>query len=319
MARHLLRSERQRTRRRLSLQESTTTSCRRRIGWQAKPERQIGKSSADGLGAWSALSAACSGLATVLAASHHCRFAPSGRALAPERGDTASRRRPRRPCASAGPCRETVRGESMLCTTAVLSASKISNSPSLVFGAVDREIVEADSFDHGGQRALMAHAKCLIERAHEVFLFEALAFAKSHAGVEVPDVPAIGDRHMAGIGPAVDDDDAVFAKQAVLAGSNRQSARRRIPAPVAPVRYRPIAARSSILASPTPACEPSGRTMIGNRSSAATSASAAFDCGQLRQLRPRRRIPSPGYQALQFRQAGDAACRGRDCRRGAAD
>src|ERR1700733_11500318 len=64
----------------------------------------------------------------------------------------------------------------------------------------------------------MASDERLIEAAHKVFLLEALAFAESHAGVEVPDIPAIGDRHMAGIGPAVDDDDAVFAKQAVIVG-----------------------------------------------------------------------------------------------------
>ena len=49
-------------------------------------------------------------------------------------------------------------------------------------------------------------------------LFEALAVAEGHAGVEIPDVPAIGDRHVAGIGPAVDEDDAVFAKQTVGTG-----------------------------------------------------------------------------------------------------
>src|SRR3984885_10742981 len=64
----------------------------------------------------------------------------------------------------------------------------------------------------------MASDERLIEAAHKVFLLEALAFAESHAGVEVPDIPAIGDRHMAGIGPAIDDDDAVFAKQAVVVG-----------------------------------------------------------------------------------------------------
>src|ERR1700691_5839211 len=64
----------------------------------------------------------------------------------------------------------------------------------------------------------MARGERPIERAHEAFLFSALAFAEGYAGIEVPDVPAIGDRHMAGIGPAVDHDDAVFAKQAVIAG-----------------------------------------------------------------------------------------------------
>src|SRR6185312_7088644 len=81
-----------------------------------------------------------------------------------------------------------------------------------------RKIVETDAFDHGGERMPMASGESLVEGAHEVFLLKALAFAESHAGVEVPDVPAIGDRHMAGIGPPVDDDDAVFAKQAVATG-----------------------------------------------------------------------------------------------------
>ena len=39
-------------------------------------------------------------------------------------------------------------GKSMLCTTAVLSASKISSSPFLVLGAIDDEIIEADALGH---------------------------------------------------------------------------------------------------------------------------------------------------------------------------
>ena len=50
------------------------------------------------------------------------------------------------------------------------------------------------------------------------FFFAALAFAERHAGVEVPDIPAVGDRHMAGIGPAIDENNAIFAEQTVVPG-----------------------------------------------------------------------------------------------------
>src|ERR1700680_2842392 len=45
-----------------------------------------------------------------------------------------------------------------------------------------------------------------------------LAFAECHICVEVPDIPTIGDRHVASIGPAIDHDDAIFAEQAIIAG-----------------------------------------------------------------------------------------------------
>ena len=78
-------------------------------------------------------------------------------------------------------CSGNSSGRSISCTMAVLSASKISNSPRLVFGAVDREIVEADHDRHRGQRAVVvARRKAVIEAAHEVGFFETLALAEGH-------------------------------------------------------------------------------------------------------------------------------------------
>src|SRR5476649_712155 len=57
-----------------------------------------------------------------------------------------------------------------------------------------------------------------VEGAHESFFFETLGRAVHHPGVEIPDIPAIGDRHVACVRPAVDEDNAILAKQAVIVG-----------------------------------------------------------------------------------------------------
>src|SRR5260221_8675257 len=57
-----------------------------------------------------------------------------------------------------------------------------------------------------------------IEGMHEGLFFETLGCTVGHSRVEVPDIPAIGDRHVARVRPAVDENDAVLAKQAVIAG-----------------------------------------------------------------------------------------------------
>src|SRR5258708_22786121 len=88
----------------------------------------------------------------------------------------------------------------------------------LAFRAVDREIIEAYSIDDGVQGVSMANCEATIEGAHEVFFFAALAFAESHICVEIPDVPPIGYRHVATIWPAIDDDDTILAKQAIIVG-----------------------------------------------------------------------------------------------------
>ena len=115
----------------------------------------------------------------------------------------------------------------------------------------------------------------------KVCFFETLARAVRHSGVEIPDVPAIGDRHVAGVRPAIDEDDAVLAKQAIVGSHNRQSARRRIPAPAG----RRDSARSRrdrrVFARPTPACDPRGRTMTGNARSAAMSRQRDRRCATL--------------------------------------
>src|SRR4051812_37372863 len=88
----------------------------------------------------------------------------------------------------------------------------------LVFRTIDREIVEAYSFDHLRQRSPVARHEQFIEPAHEDRLFAALAFAEHHARVEIPDVPLLSDRHVTGIWPAIDHNNSIFAKQAVAAG-----------------------------------------------------------------------------------------------------
>ncbi len=82
---------------------------------------------------------------------------------------------------------------------------------------VHGEIIEADAFRHAGKRRLMPAAEADVERAHEGLFLQALGRAVRHSGVEIPDVPAVGDRHVAGVRLAVDEDDPVFAEQAVLA------------------------------------------------------------------------------------------------------
>src|SRR5581483_12275762 len=57
-----------------------------------------------------------------------------------------------------------------------------------------------------------------VEGAHERLFFETLGRIAGHSGVEVPDVPSCGDRHVTRIGPAVDEDEAILAKLSVGAG-----------------------------------------------------------------------------------------------------
>jgi hypothetical protein len=88
----------------------------------------------------------------------------------------------------------------------------------LVFRAVDREIVETDPIGHAGQRRLMAAREADVEGAHERLFLETLGCTVGHPRIEIPDIPTIGDRHMACVGPAIDENNAVLAKQAVLVG-----------------------------------------------------------------------------------------------------
>ena len=55
----------------------------------------------------------------------------------------------------------------------------------------------------------------MIEVAHEAFFFKPLLHVERHAGVEIPNVPAVRDRHVASIGFAGDEHDPVFAEQAI--------------------------------------------------------------------------------------------------------
>src|SRR5258708_217947 len=61
----------------------------------------------------------------------------------------------------------------------------------------------------------MAAAEADVESVHEGFFLEALGGTVGHAGVEIPDIPAIGDRHIAFESPAFDEHETVIAKQAV--------------------------------------------------------------------------------------------------------
>src|ERR1700753_3209799 len=84
------------------------------------------------------------------------------------------------------------------------------------FGAVHDEIVETDPLRDAGQRRCMAARESRIKSAEEGFFLKALGRALRHAGVEIPDVPAIGDRHVTGVGPAIDEYEPVLAKQAIV-------------------------------------------------------------------------------------------------------
>ncbi len=61
----------------------------------------------------------------------------------------------------------------------------------------------------------MARREGMIEVAHEGRLFRTLLFAERHVGVEIPDVPAVGDRHVAGVSFAVDHRETIFAVEPV--------------------------------------------------------------------------------------------------------
>lgn len=87
----------------------------------------------------------------------------------------------------------------------------------LVLGAIDDEIIEADAPAHLCERRAMACCKGLVEVKHEDGFLRPLLLAERHIGVEIPDVPAVGDRHVAGIGPAVDHRETIFAIETVRA------------------------------------------------------------------------------------------------------
>ena len=64
----------------------------------------------------------------------------------------------------------------------------------------------------------MATGEADVERAHKGFFFETLARAGRHSRVEIPDIPASGDGHVACVSLAIDENNSALAKQAVVAG-----------------------------------------------------------------------------------------------------
>src|SRR5215210_9193510 len=63
----------------------------------------------------------------------------------------------------------------------------------------------------------MAPRKADLEGVHEGLFFETLGRTVRHSGVQVPDIPAGGDRHVASVRTAFDEYEPVLAKQPVLA------------------------------------------------------------------------------------------------------
>jgi hypothetical protein len=82
-------------------------------------------------------------------------------------------------------------------------------------GTIDAEIVEPDALGDGGKRRPVTPREIEVETRHEAFLLGALGGALLHVGVEVIDHPLVGDGEVAGIGPPVDEHDAVFAEEPV--------------------------------------------------------------------------------------------------------
>jgi hypothetical protein len=117
---------------------------------------------------------------------------------------------PRRSRAFAAPCRETARANPY-CARPRYYRPRI---PAI--RAVEREIIETYAIDQRSECALVTNRKAAVEVAHEVRFLAALAFAERHAGVEIPDVPAVGDCHVAGVSATIDEDDPVFAIEAVV-------------------------------------------------------------------------------------------------------
>src|SRR5262249_21526666 len=74
-----------------------------------------------------------------------------------------------------------------------------------------------DSTGHLSQWAAMGTRESDVECAHEPLFLETLGRASRHPCIEIPDVPAIGDRHVTCVRSPLDENDAVFAKQSVCA------------------------------------------------------------------------------------------------------
>ena len=159
----------------------------------------------------------------------------------------------------------------------------------LVLGAIDDEIIEADAPAHLVERDLVARARTRWSKSSmKTASSSPLLLAERHVGVEIPDVPAIGDRHVAGVGLAVDHGETIFAIEPVGARIVDEARDEEILL-LRARRDRPRAPRaSSSFASPTPACVPRGRAIIGKRSSPAMSSQAIRPCDEIRQLRARR-------------------------------
>src|SRR5581483_10548521 len=87
-----------------------------------------------------------------------------------------------------------------------------------VLRTVDREIIKTYPLGKRGKRGSVAKREIMVEVAHEPFFFEPLAGIECHARVEIPNVPTVRYRHVAGVGLAADKGDPVLAELAVAAG-----------------------------------------------------------------------------------------------------
>ncbi len=91
-----------------------------------------------------------------------------------------------------------------------------------------------------------------------------LSRLECHAGVEIPDVPPLCDRHVARERTAVDEGDAVFAEKTVGAGIINEGRDEENPARCVPRDIRRALRDRRSSRGPTPACDPRGRTITGN-------------------------------------------------------
>ena len=173
-------------------------------------------------------------------------------------------------------CRETRRANRVVYDRGVVGFEQQQLS-ALVFGAIDREIVQAYSIGHIGQRGPMPARKSGVERAHERLFFETLRCVFRHPRVEIPDIPAIGDRHMTRVRPPFDESNTVLAEQSILACIVDKAGHEKI-------LFRPFLEDNDrwrcnrrVWRGPISACEPRGRTMMGNCVPAEISENESFD------------------------------------------
>ena len=83
--------------------------------------------------------------------------------------------------------------------------------------AIDADIFQVQPFGDRPERRAMAAAEILVKTREEAGFLLAFGRVFRHPGGHVVDYPMVGYGHVAGVGPAVDEDDTIFTEKAVPA------------------------------------------------------------------------------------------------------